>query len=64
MTLWEKLVANLCEKFTKEELAECVISNTKSVEFVRKDNDALRAENEMLKRIIAKYEISHEDDLK
>jgi hypothetical protein len=57
---WKFAINELCKTFTKEQLAEQVISQRELAAMYRKDNDVLRNANESLMYLIAKYQIEEE----
>lgn len=60
MDAWNFAVNELCKTFTKEQLAEQVISQRELIGTYRKDNDKLRKDNESLLYLIGKYSIYEE----
>lgn len=55
MDLYEFHIKELCEKYTQKQLAELLDGYIKTNLLLKEDNDDLRAENETLRYLIAKY---------
>lgn len=55
MDLYEFHIKELCEKYTQKQLAELLDGYIKTNSLLKEDNDNLRAENETLRYLIAKY---------
>lgn len=57
---YEYVVNKLCEDFTKEQLAEQLLTYKELASMYKEDNDTLRNANESLMYLIAKYQIEKE----
>lgn len=55
MDLYEFHIKELCEKYTQKQLAELLDGYIRTNTLLKEDNDDLRAENETLRYLIAKY---------
>lgn len=57
---YEYVINKLCEEFTKEQLAEQLLTYKELTAMYKKDNEELRKDNDSLMYLIAKYSIYEE----
>ncbi len=60
MGVYEYTINELCKTFTKEQLAEQLLTHRELASIYKNDNDTLRNANESLMYLIAKYHIEKE----
>lgn len=60
MGTYEYAINEICKTFTKEQLAEQLLTHRELVSMYKKDNDTLRKDNESLMYLIAKYQVEKE----